>query len=404
MNNTKIVFSKQRKKSIILTLLCLMPIIGMAVDLIAPSLPAIAKGLNVSHVVVKDIITLYLIGYAFGNFFTGFLTDALGRKKLIRIGLLGFVLASLLPILIPHMWMLLISRLLQGLTIGAAAVVIRAIVSDILTPDELIKIGVLLGSMFGLGPVIGPLIGGYLQFYLGWKACFAFFAIIALVAFMAVIFVIPETHFNRHPLHIKTITNNLTEVVSHKKFMAMVLIMGAVYSLMITFNTVGPFLIQTILHYNPVFFGHIALCMGLFFLLATIVCRYLLNILKVERLLLIFINAAFVVAVLATLASYMDSNNITLITVISACMFFACGFIFPMSMGKGVSLFQHISGTATATMYLINILMTSVVAFILSFINIQTSIPMIWTFLILILICVILYWTVLHESGAKETR
>lgn len=398
MNSTAaVVFSEQRKKIIILTLLCLMPIVGMAVDLIAPSLPAISRGLKVSPAVVKNIITLYLIGYAFGNFFTGFLTDALGRQKLIRISLFGFVLSSLLPVFVPHMWMLLVSRLLQGLTIGSTAVVMRAIISDILTADELIRIGVLLGSMFGLGPVIGPLIGGYLQFYLGWKACFIFFAIIALVGFIAVAFIIPETHFNRHQLHLKTIGHNLTEVLSHKKFMAMVLIMGAVYSMMITFNTVGPFLIQTTLHYTPVFFGHIALCMGLFFLLATIVCRYLLNKFKVERLLLILINAAFIIAIFALIISYIDSKNINLITAISACMFFACGFIFPMSMGKGLSLFQHISGTATATMYLINILMTSSVAFILSFIDIHTSIPMIWTFLMLMLICVILYWTVLHK-------
>lgn len=74
-----LVLSEKRTQLIIWTLLCLMPIIGMAVDLIAPSLPAIASGLQIPDQIAKDVISIYLFGYALGNFCTGFLTDALGR-------------------------------------------------------------------------------------------------------------------------------------------------------------------------------------------------------------------------------------------------------------------------------------------------------------------------------------
>ncbi len=393
-----LILSEHRRKLIIRTLLCLMPIVGMAVDLIAPSLPAIADSLNISSATTKNIITIYLLGYALGNFLTGFLTDALGRQKLIRIGLVGFIFASLLPIISPYIIVLLLSRFLQGLTIGAVAVVARAILSDILPPQELVRLGVIMGSMFGLGPVIGPLVGGYLQFYLGWQACFAFFAIISIIAFIAVFIILPETHFNRHPLNIKNIRTNLLEVLSHKKFMAMVLNMGAIYSLIIAFNTVGPFLIQNQLKYTPVFFGHIALCMGVMFILATFTCRYLLKKYKVEQLFLVFINTFFVIALLALVMSYIYDKSITLIAIASAFMFFACGIIFPMSMGKGISLFRHIAGTATATMYFINVLMTSITALILSFVNIHNAIALMWTYFLLISICAVIYWSVINKN------
>lgn len=219
MNNETLILSKNRIRLIMWTLLCLMPIIGMAVDLVAPSLPAIASGLHVSSGVAKDVITFYLLGYAIGNFFIGFLTDSLGRQKLIRIGLIGFIVASLLPVVLPHIEILLLARFLQGLTIGGIAVVSRAIFSDILPASELTRLGVLIGSMFGLGPVIGPVIGGYLQFYLGWQSCFAFFAIITLVGFIAVFIIVPETHFNRHPLHISIIKQNKS---FHKKLVAII--------------------------------------------------------------------------------------------------------------------------------------------------------------------------------------
>ncbi len=393
-----VVLSEKRTQLIIWTLLCLMPIIGMTVDLVAPSLPAIASGLQVSTKTAKDVISIYLVGYALGNFFTGFLTDALGRQKLIRTALFGFMMASLIPVFSPRIEILLLARFLQGLTIGAVALLARAIFSDILPPEKLVRLGTVIGTMWGLGPVIGPVIGGYLQFYFGWQAGFGFFAFISLLAFIAVFSVVPETHFMRHSLNIKTIKNNLMEIVTHRMFMAIVFLMGLAYSLIITFNTAGPFLIQTTLNYSPVFFGHIALCMGLVFLASTFICRYFLKQYKVEQLFLIVINLFFFITILAVVASYFFNKSITLIAVASALMFFACGFIFPMSMGKGLSFFRHIAGTATAIMYLINTLITSLIAFLASFINIQSAISMMFIYFLLMLACVFIYWGLIRRS------
>lgn len=383
---------------IIWALLCFMPIVGMAVDLVSPSLPAIANNLQVSVSITKDIISIYLFGYALGNFITGFLTDALGRQKLIRIALLAFIIVSLIPVLFPNITILLLARFFQGITLGAVAVLARAIFSDILIPEKLIKLGPLIGSMWGLGPVVGPVIGGYLQFYFGWKAGFYFFALAALCGLIAIFLIVPETHYQPQPLNIKTIKNNLFEVLTNRLFMAIVILMGLVYSLIITFNTLGPFLIQTKLHYTPVFFGHLALWLGLIFLSATFICRYLLKKYKVEQLYFVVINFSFLIAVLAIIASYFFTKSIVLITIASALMYFTCGFIFPLSMGKGLALFRHIAGTASATMYLINILITSLTAFLVSFINLQNAIPLMWIYFLLTLMCVFVFWSMIRRE------
>lgn len=396
--NTTPVFSEKRTQIIVWNLLFLMPIIGMVVDLVAPSLPAIATSLQVSNSITKNIISIYLLGYALGNFFLGFLTDALGRQKLIRISLFGFVISSLLPVFFPDIKILLLARFLQGITIGGTALIARAIFSDILPAEKLVRLGALIGTMWGLGPVIGPVIGGYLQFYIGWKAGFWFFSIISFILFIAVFIIVPETHLNRHPLNVKTIKKNLLEIFSNRLFMALVILMGLAYSLIIVFNTLGPFLIQAKFHYSPVFFGHLALTLGFTFLISTIVCRHTLQYFKVEQLLLLAINLFFGVATAALIASYFFSQSILLVVIASACMFFACGFIFPMSMGKGISLFRHIAGTASATMYLINIFITSLTSFLVSFLNVQSVIPLIWIFFVLLLIAVFIYWWLIHRE------
>ncbi len=390
-NNIKVALSEKRVHAITWTLLGVLPIIGMAVDLIAPSLPAIANHLNVSSEIAKAVIAIYLSGYALGNFFTGFLTDAWGRQKLLRLSLFSFIIVSILPIIFPHITVLLLARFLQGIMLGAVAVLARAIFSDILPAEKLVRLGTLMGTMWGLGPVLGPIIGGYLQYYLNWQAGFGFFSLAGVSALIAVYFIVPETHLTQHPLNFKTIKNNFLEVIRHRVFMGIVILMGLVYSLIIIFNTAGPFLIQTEMHYSPLFFGRLALVLGLFFLAATFASRYLLKKYQVKQLYFTVINLFFVIILLGVMMSYLFANSIILVSIFSAFMFFTCGMIFPMSMGKNLSLFRHIAGTAAATMYLINMLITSLTGFVMSFINVHNAISLMWTYFILMLLCVIVY-------------
>jgi MFS transporter, DHA1 family, multidrug resistance protein len=79
-------------------------------------------------------------------------------------------------------------------------------------------------------------------------------------------------------------------------------------------------------------------------------------------------------------------------------MFFTCGFIFPMSMGKGLSLFRHIAGTATAMMYFINVMITSLASLLVSFIQVKNFISIIIVYLLLIIGCAFIYWCILHKN------
>ncbi|HEV2614544.1 MAG TPA: Bcr/CflA family efflux MFS transporter [Gammaproteobacteria bacterium] len=399
INNAPCVLPEKRVQLILWTLLMLSPIIGMAVDLIAPSLPGIVTALHAPASIVKDIVSIYILGYALGNFLTGFLTDAWGRQKLLRAALLLFIVISLMPVFFPRMDVLLFVRFMQGIALGSAAVLVRTTFSDIFPPEKLVHLGTLMGTMFGLGPVIGPVIGGYLQYYIGWKAGFCFFSLVTLVMLIAIFFIVPETHFNRHPLHFQTIKKNLHEVLTHRTFMGIVILMGLAYSLIISFNTSAPFLIQTEMGYSPVFFGHLALGLGLVFLASTFACRHFLKTHSVEKLYFIAVNLFFSVAVIGVIASYFLTQSIALVAIISALMYFACGFVFPMSMGKGLASFRHVAGTATAMMFFINMLITSLMGFLVSFIPIHSTIPLMWIYAGLLSMATVAYWSMIRKCG-----
>ena len=389
MNYSRDTFTEKQSRRIVCALLFLMPIIGMAVDLISPSLPAISAGLNISAAIAKNVISIYMLGYALGNFITGFLADALGRQKLLRISLFAFFVISLLPVFFSNIQTLLLTRLLQGITLGAVAVLVRTIFSDILSTEKLVRLGILIGTMWGLGPILGPVIGGYLQSYFGWHAGFILFSAIAFISLIAILIIVPETHFNRHRFNINTIKNNITEVMKHRAFMGMVILTGCVYSLVLVFNTMGPFLIQETLQNSPVFFGHLALWFGVVYVSSTLICRQLLKYYTVELLCRNGIGIFFSIAVFMLASSYLFEKNLIQIILATVCMYFACGFIFPMLVARGITFFRHISGTASAVMYLINICITSLASFLCGFIHTQNSIPLMWVNVVLLFVCFI---------------
>ncbi|HVV68410.1 MAG TPA: multidrug effflux MFS transporter [Gammaproteobacteria bacterium] len=396
--NTKSL-STQRINLILWTILLLYPLLGMGIDLIAPSLPAISHDLGISNAISKNLIALYLIGYAAGNFLIGFLSDALGRRKLLMVSLFVFTLTSLLPIFLPTTMTLLISRLLQGFSLAGFGVIARASVADLLTADKLKQVAVLTATMWGIGPIVGPFIGGYLQYYFGWQACFYFFSLYSFLGLAACIFIVPETHHNRQPFNLQQIKLNFITITSHPLFMGMVIIMGTNYSLLIVFNALGPFLIQNSLGFSPLYFGHIALYMGLAFLIGTYVCRRLIKVFQPEKIIFSGIGIFLLVAAMGVILAYVAGKNMTVVVIPSLLLYFACGILYPASMARGLAIFQHLAGSSAAVMNLLNLLITSLTAFAMSLINPTTALPMACIYLVLLLFCALAYWLLVHKNA-----
>ncbi len=389
--------SSERIHLIVFFILALYPLVGMGIDLIAPSLPAISTSLNTSKMFSKNLITIYLLGYAVGSFCSGFLSDAWGRRRLIIAGFILFIISSLLPTYWSSVSVLLIARLLQGITLGFFSVIGRAVLADLLSPTQLVRIGVIVSMMWGIGPIIGPVIGGYLQFYFGWTACFYFFAIMGLISLIIFFIFIPETHFNRHPLNITHIKNNFILIISNKIFMGIVILMGLTYSLLIVFNTLGPFLIQQTLNHTSIYFGHLALFMGCVFLLATITCRLLMQLYDAIKIILFSILFFFLMSFVMGVISYYEQSVMWVIASSTVLMFIDCGIVYGACMGKAISLFKHIAGSSIAMMILINISLTSVTSFMMSFIHANNAFILCAIYFVLMLLSVVVFFGVVRD-------
>ncbi|MEE2039465.1 MDR family MFS transporter [Nocardiopsis sp. CT-R113] len=119
----------------------------------------------------------------------GKLSDIWGRKLLFQVALGIFIVASVAAGLAQDINWLIAARALQGLGVGGLATLPNIILGDVVSPRERGRYSGLIGMVFGVSTVLGPLVGGFLvDSPLGWRWCFLITVPLAVVAFVVIQF------------------------------------------------------------------------------------------------------------------------------------------------------------------------------------------------------------------------
>ncbi len=175
---------KISKKSVLLVATFaafLTPFLGSAVNL---ALPSIGKDLNANAIQLGWVISSFILSSAIFLLPFGRYADIIGRKKVFSLGLLLFAISTSLIIFSHSITSLIVLRVFQGLASAMIFGTSLAIITSVFEPGERGKaMGINITAVY-LGLSCGPVIGGLLTQYFGWRSIFAFlvpFAIIALI-------------------------------------------------------------------------------------------------------------------------------------------------------------------------------------------------------------------------------
>lgn len=162
-------------------------------QLMIPTLPALGRELAASAAAVQLVLTLYLIGVACGQLFLGPMSDRLGRRPVLLMGLVIYLLATVLAMLAPNIEALVVARIFQALGACSGLVLGRAIIRDVWPRDQAAaQLGLVMMGMT-VAPMLAPLFGAWLQGWFGWRAALAPGLIFAPVLIWAVARHLPET-------------------------------------------------------------------------------------------------------------------------------------------------------------------------------------------------------------------
>jgi DHA1 family bicyclomycin/chloramphenicol resistance-like MFS transporter len=223
---------QQPSRSLTLILAGLTMVGPFAIDAYLPTFFNIAQDLQITPAMVQQTLSVYLFAYAIMALFHGTLSDSFGRRPVIFVSLIFFILGSIGAMFAPSLGVLLLCRVLQGMSAGAGVIVGQAVVRDLFHGPQAQKMMANIMMVFGLAPAVAPVIGGYITTHASWRAVFAFLMAFALLMLVWSWKGLPESlpKSQRQPLHLKTIISNYLTALKHPYFLLGTLAFGFLFA------------------------------------------------------------------------------------------------------------------------------------------------------------------------------
>lgn len=381
---------KNKNRYLIATLtFFIIPLTGLGVDIYVPSLPAISQYFHVSKSLSQLSITSYMIGLGIFQLFAGSISDSFGRRKPYLISMLIFIIAIFLVTLSKSIHQLLFLRFIQGSAIALTVVPMRSVILDLFEGRELQKMTTYMTLTWSIGPIIAPVIGGYLQHYFGWQYCFYFLFMYSFIIYILSIMYLPETSKHKHPFRLGHMIQRYFTILYHVRFAIGVLINGILYSLILVFSVIGPFLVQNVLHFTPIAYGKISLLMGFAWFMGVMTNHFLIDIsLEVKNKFCLWSMLLICLFLLYLSLSY--PINIYYIVLPLIILLWLDGILLPNYFARLVGLFPKMTASANALFGSITFLVGGISSGIVSLLRSNTAVPLSCSILVMILICLVL--------------
>lgn len=247
----------------------MMALIALSMDAMLPALPRIGRDLGVADLAsTQTIITFLVLGTGVGQMVFGPLSDTLGRKRAMYIGLACFMAGSLLCMLARSMEWMLIGRLIQGFGVSAPRIISIALVRDQFVGRAMAQVMSFIMMVFILVPMIAPAIGQVIILYSSWRTLFGLFVVLAVVAGLWMGLRQPETlpPAQRHPFSWRRLGLSIVLILKTPSAMWITVSAGFVFSGFLTYLSSAQAIYQDIYGLGtlfPLYFAMLALSIGL---------------------------------------------------------------------------------------------------------------------------------------------
>lgn len=335
----------------------------LSTDLYLPSLPHIAAAFGASPASAQKTLSLFMLGFASVQLLSGPLSDRWGRRPVLLAGFLVFILASLACTLAPTLDLLILGRFVQAVGCCTIVVVARAVINDTHPGIGGALVMARVSSIYALGPICGPLLGGYLQLAFGWRAAFVVLSLLGIALGVLSFFRLPETNRGRdfRALNPGRFIENYGKIARSARFWAYAL-PGA-----LSFGSIFVYLSGSAFLLIDVFFvptAYVGACFALGaggYWCGTIVCRRHLHRHGIDRTVRLGANASFAACLTFPLLVVGGFAHWATLLFTQCLVMLAHGINFPCAQVAAVAPFPSNAGAAAALMGAIVILFSFVV-------------------------------------------
>lgn len=321
-----------------------------ATDIYLPSMPAMVAYFGVNDDMLRLTIPSFFIGSFLAPPLWGTVSDHIGRRPTLLIGLSIFLLATIVCTFAPSFYILLGARFMQGMGSIATPVVGWAAIQDLYPANKSVKIIAQFGTVMTICPMIAPMLGGFIDVSLGWRWTFGFVTVLAAISLLALYLIMKEPKpIEKKKLLSLTMTfRNYGSILSHRIFLYSVLVFAFLSAGEWCFITMGPFYFANVLNLSPEVFGFYLTLIASGYIVGTLLTPRVMDYVGLENTILVGVVTAIAGCALLGIGILFSLTTELLVCCAIGLFFIGSSMIWGPSTSRALQCFDHIRGSASA--------------------------------------------------------
>lgn len=317
------------------------------IDISVPSFPDMVHYFNVSEGTIQLTIAYNFLGFCIGGLFFGPLSECYGRRRIMIIGNTLLLIGAVGCVFAPSIFLLLISRFVQGIGVSTS-VVVFAIVADSYKGDEAVKFIGIMNSVLTVVMAIAPVLGSFINEIVGWRGNYATVAILCLISWVLLLFLLPETKKDRDAFSLKKIMKDYRKLLSSPRFVTLSLMSSLFSAAYMSFITCGPFLyMKTFGLSSTIYALHQGAIVGCFSLISLFAGK-ILQKLGAIWCVISGTSVGAIGSLLLVIFSIIVPHSFYLVTLSMIIFSIGCAICQPVIFNASINVFPEIKGTASS--------------------------------------------------------
>ncbi|WP_025119718.1 MULTISPECIES: purine nucleoside transporter PunC [unclassified Serratia (in: enterobacteria)] len=317
----------------------------LATDMYLPAFGAMQQDLQISAGAISASLSIFLAGFAFAQLLWGPLSDRIGRKPVLLIGLALFAVGCLGMLWVENVMQLWSLRFIQAIGVCSAAVTWQAIVVDRYRDGKANRVFASIMPLVALSPALAPLLGAWLLNHMGWRAIFA--VLLGITALLLIPTLLLKDRSRLVPSADKKPSLGFMQILKSPVFSGNVMVFAACSAGFFAWLTGSPFILGD-MGYSPNDIGLSYVPQTLAFLLGGYSCRSALNRIS-GKILLPWLLLAYGISMVALyLIATLSEPTLTTLLIPFCFMALVNGASYPILVANALMPFPNNSGKAAA--------------------------------------------------------
>ncbi|KXI22526.1 MFS transporter [Photobacterium sanguinicancri] len=342
--------SPETKMARLLFLIIILAAVGqMTQTMYVPAIPAMSDFFSVESSYLQAVMAAYLIPYGLSQFFYGPLSDRIGRRPVIIIGMVIFLGGTVMAIFSPSYEVFLLASFVQGMGTGCGGAMCRTVTRDCYNGTDLHRANSLVSMGIIFSPLLAPVLGGYLSSYFDWTASYYFLLLFGALVTVAMMMFFTETLPPQNRRQEK-VWVSYRYVVSNRQFQGYVLCLIATFAGIAVFEAAAGVLLGSVLKLEPTMVSFLFVLPLPGYLGGSWLSANLVKKMGNTRVLYLGMSAIVLGAVTILVPGLAGTVTVSSLIGGAFLYFIGAGVLFPAATTAAIEPFPNHAGTAGAVL------------------------------------------------------